>query len=288
VNLTKDSLADDDMPAFSPDGEHIVFRSSRDGGGIFIMGRTGEAVRRLTRFGFNPSWSPDGAEIAFTTGKMEINPQNSEGRTELFAVGVNGGEPRRLVDADAITPSWSPHKRRIAFASRLFERTRRSDIYTVPAQGGTPTAVMIDAPYDWNPVWAPDGRHLYFISDRGGTMNLWRIAVDEETGQPRGQPEAVVTPAAFFAHPTLSADGTHLAYSSVQMTTNIQTIAFDCRTVNASFSATAGGISGSLTRAPSGRRRSIPAAATFWVRRDARATADAPCTAAASTKRTCG
>jgi serine/threonine protein kinase len=43
INLTQDSTADDDQPAFSPDGDRIVFRSARDGGGLFVMGRTGEA-----------------------------------------------------------------------------------------------------------------------------------------------------------------------------------------------------------------------------------------------------
>lgn len=228
VNLTEDSAADDDMPAFSPDGERIVFRSSRDGGGIFVMGRTGEAIRRVTRSGFNPSWSPDGTEIAFTSGRMDVNPQNSEGKTDLWVVGVDGGEPRRLTEDDAILPSWSPHKRRIAFATRRFDNFRRTDIWTIPVEGGSAaTALMDDPPYDWNPIWAPDGQHLYFISDRSGTMNLWRIAIDEDTGQARGEPEPIVTPAPFFAHPTISADGRHLAYSSVVMATNIQKVAFD-------------------------------------------------------------
>ena len=64
IDLTKDSSADDTQPAFSPDGEHIAFRSERDGGGLFVMGRTGEAVRRLTRNGFTPAWSADGKQIA--------------------------------------------------------------------------------------------------------------------------------------------------------------------------------------------------------------------------------
>jgi eukaryotic-like serine/threonine-protein kinase len=227
LNLTADSPADDDMPVFSPDGERIAFRSSRDGGGIFMMGRTGEAVKRLTRFGFNPSWAPDGSAVAFTSGRIDVNPQNSEGRTELFVVGIGGGEPRRLAEADVITPSWSPHNRRIAFAKRLAGYSRRTDIYTIPVEGGAPTALMNDPPYDWSPIWAPDGRHVYFTSDRGGTMNLWRIAVDEDSGQPRGQPEPIVTPAPFFAHPAISADGAHLAYSSVLMTTNVQKIGID-------------------------------------------------------------
>ncbi len=67
LDITKDSTWDDDQPVFSPDGERIAFRSSREGGGIFVMGRTGEAVRRVTHNGFHPTWSPDGTQLAFTT-----------------------------------------------------------------------------------------------------------------------------------------------------------------------------------------------------------------------------
>ncbi len=226
VNLTKDSVADDDMPAFSPDGEHIAFRSSREGGGIFVMGRTGEAVRRVTRSGFNPAWSPDGTDLAFTSGPMDINPQNSEGVSELWVVGAAGGEPRRIFAGDATQPSWSPHRRRIAFMMRG-GTNRHTDIWTIPPTGGEPTRLMDDAPIDWNPIWAPDAKHMYFVSDRSGTMNLWRLAIDEESGKARGEPEPIVTPAPFLAHATISADGAHIAYSSVLRTTNIQRLALD-------------------------------------------------------------
>jgi eukaryotic-like serine/threonine-protein kinase len=120
LDLTRDSTADDDQPAFSPDGELIAFRSSRDGGGIFVMGRTGEVARRITRVGFNPSWSPDGTQLAFTTENVELFPQNPYGRSgELWAVTVNTGETRRLLEEDATLPSWSPHNQRIAFTRRL-------------------------------------------------------------------------------------------------------------------------------------------------------------------------
>src|SRR5439155_25070057 len=45
VNLTKDSTDDNTQPAFSPDGERIAFRSEREGGGIFVMGATGENAK---------------------------------------------------------------------------------------------------------------------------------------------------------------------------------------------------------------------------------------------------
>jgi len=226
VNLTKDSPADDDMPAFSPDGQRVAFRSSRDGGGIFVMGRTGEAARRVTRSGFNPSWSPDGSEIAFTSGKMDINPQNSEGTSELWVVAAAGGEPRRIFDGDATQPVWSPHRRRIAFARRGTPGSRAS-IWTIPVGGGEVAPVMPTRSIDWNPVWAPDGTHLYYVSDRSGTMNLWRVAIDEDRGTSRGEPEPIVIPAPLVAHPTITADGTRLAYSAVLATTNIQRVGFD-------------------------------------------------------------
>ncbi len=51
---------DNTEPAFSPDGAHVAFRSERDGGGIYVMGATGESVHRVADGGFAPSWSPDG------------------------------------------------------------------------------------------------------------------------------------------------------------------------------------------------------------------------------------
>jgi predicted Ser/Thr protein kinase len=120
INLTKDSPADDDQPAFSPDGERIAFRSSRDGGGIFVMDRTGEGLRRLTTHGYRPTWSHDGAQIAFASENVDMNPGNSQGISEIWVVSARGNaEPRRLPVGDAVLPSWSPNGFRIAFMRRL-------------------------------------------------------------------------------------------------------------------------------------------------------------------------
>jgi Tol biopolymer transport system component len=80
---------------------------------------------------------------------------------------------------------------------------------------------------DWNPIWSPDGKFVYFASDRGGSMNLWRIAIDETSGEKQGEPEPVTTPASYFGHPSFSSDGTRLAYAAASVTTNVQRLAFD-------------------------------------------------------------
>ena len=228
INLTADSADDDDQPAFSPDGERIAFRSSREGGGIFVMGRTGESVKRLTRSGFRPAWSPDGAELVYTTENVEIDPQNSNGVSELWAVSVSSAHTRRLGTFDAVLPSWSPHGFRIAYTTRrVTGGVRQLDIWTVDRTGRGTVAVTTDGSFNWNPVWSPDGQYLYFGSGRGGPVNLWRIEIDEVSGKPRGQPEPLTTPTPFIAHLTMSADGRLLAYSSVQRTRNVQRLAIN-------------------------------------------------------------
>ncbi len=228
INLTGDSQDDDDQPAFSPDGERIAFRSSRDGGGIFLMGRTGEAARRLTRRGFKPTWSPDGQHIAFTTENADLDPQNTLGLSSLWVVNIATGEERQLGNVDAVLPSWSPHGQRIAYTTRgAIAGSTRLDIWTVDGSGDNPVAVTTDGARNWNPVWAPDGKHLYFASGRGGPINLWRVPIDEASGRPSGPPEAVTTPSPFVAHITLSADGRRIAYSSILRSRNLQQLRID-------------------------------------------------------------
>ncbi len=239
INLTADSPADDDEPAASPDGERIAFRSSREGGGIFVMGRTGEGVRRVTPTGvsvaYNPSWSPDGSEIAYTTENVRLTPMNGEGTSELWIVNVGTGQQRKLDVGDALQAAWSPHGRRIAYVSRqqllggsgTAGNVEWMKIRTVPVGGGPEVPATTGKATDWSPVWAPDGAHIYFVSDRGGSMNLWRMAIDETSGKPLGDPEPVTTPAPFLAHPSVSADGGRIAYAAVSETQNIQRLSLD-------------------------------------------------------------
>jgi Tol biopolymer transport system component len=231
INLTKDSQDADSTPVFSPDGEQIAFRSQRLGGGVFLMGRTGESVRRLTDVGFNPTWSPDGREIAFATEAVSANPYGRGGVSSLWVVRLASGEKRQVTQADAVQPHWSPHGHRIAYWGTFQgSSSTQRDIWTVAAAGGQPARVTNDPAVDWNPVWSPDGRHLYFSSDRGGSMNLWRVAIDEVSGSVLGKPQPVTTPSPFAAHVSFSADGSRMVFASVLSLSNVERAPFDTTT----------------------------------------------------------
>ena len=225
LNLTKDSNADDSAPHYSPDGEQIVFRSERDGGGLYLMGATGESVRRLTDVGYDPAWSADGKEIIFATEKVR-------GRDTEEIIQVNCGPFESLMDRRKcyskvmlFMPSVSPNNTRIAYWA-LNESTQR-DIWTISMSGGEPAAVTNDAAVDWNPVWSPDGNYLYYSSDRGGSMNIWRVPIDEKSGKVLGEHEPVTTSAERCARMSFSHDGKQMLFSSARANINLEKISFD-------------------------------------------------------------
>jgi len=225
INLTADSPANDWQPSLSADGQQIVFRSDRNGGGIFLIGRTGGVARRVTRSGFNPSWSPDGTRVATATESVDWRPDSrSPNQSQIQITDVVSGDTRTLPTDDAVQPSWSPGGTRIAYWG-LWQRNQR-DIWTIGVDGTAPARVTNDDALDWDASWSPDGRWLYFSSDRGGSMNLWRIAIDEASGETRGEPEPINQPASWTGHSRVGARG-EIIYTSFQRVGNLERIPVD-------------------------------------------------------------
>src|SRR5262249_41232205 len=127
TNLSGDPASRNTQPAYSPDGSTIAFRSERNGGGIFVMGATGESVRRLTDAGYNPAWTPDGKRIVYATATA-WNPFSRGGQSEIWDVAVLTGERRRLFEGDGVQPSVSPHGLRIAYWS--IAPAGKADVWT--------------------------------------------------------------------------------------------------------------------------------------------------------------
>ena len=230
IDLTPDCDRESYSPAFSPDGTLIAYGAQCGEGGLFVMGATGENSRRLVNVGSNPAWSPDGKEILYST-ELVAGPYGRTGTSEVWAVELASGKTRKLSGTfDAIQPNVSPHGLRVAFWALPPGGSQR-DIWTMPYKGlgagEKPVPVTQDAAVDYNPVWGPDGRTLYFLSNRSGTMNLWRVPIDEATGRTLGEATAQMLPAREVGGLSLSRDGRNVAYVVRENTYSIDRLAFD-------------------------------------------------------------
>ncbi len=229
TNLTPECDRESYSPAFSPDGSLIAYGSRCGEGGLFLMSATGENVRRLTSFGSDPAWSPDGREIVYSTETV-ARPYGRQGTSELWVVEIGSGKTRKIFAEDSIQPSVSPHGLRIAYWALPTGGSQR-DIWTIPYKGlgpgERPVPVTQDAAVDWDPVWSTDGQSLYFLSNRDGVMNLWRIPIDEATGKPRGPAEPERLPAREVGGLAVARDGRHIAYVDRQTTFAIDRLTFD-------------------------------------------------------------
>ena len=251
IALTPDSAFDNTEPAFSPDARSIAFRSERDGGGVFVIPASGGMATRISATGYLPSWSPDGKSIACSTGDFTRPARGDIGRSRLLLIDVKTGNQRLLnLSDDPIQPNWSPHGNRIAYW-RL--RNGRRDICTVDVERGTGSCITNDNHVNWNPAWSEDGRFLYFASDRGGSMNLWQVPMNEGTGLTNGEPVALTTPSSYSGYFTISRSGKYLAYAQLAQTSQINKTNFDpgSGSINGSVNPITHGIRVTCCPAPS-------------------------------------
>ncbi|HMZ19648.1 MAG TPA: hypothetical protein PLD20_17060, partial [Blastocatellia bacterium] len=108
-----------------------------------------------------------------------------------------------------------PDGRWIGFVAAKAFDAGISTIYVIPSTGGEWTRITEGKFFDDKPRWSPDGRKLYFLSNRTGFFNVWGIGFDPATGQPVGEPFRVtmfespaqmVLPDVTVMEMTLSAD----------------------------------------------------------------------------------
>lgn len=197
-------------PVWSPDGKQIAFASDRHGNfDVFVMPADGGTARRLTTHsaGETPwSFTPDGKSVLFSAtiqdpAESALFPRAA--MTELYKVSVDGGRIEQVLGTPAEAVCCDPSGERFFYQDQKgFEDQWRKhhtssvtrDIWMYDARTGKHTNLTRRAGEDRNPVLAPDGQSLYFLSERdGGSFNVYRFPLD--------RPEAVTAVTGFRTHP---------------------------------------------------------------------------------------
>lgn len=170
------------MASFSPDGRWIAFAGDYDGNrDVYVVPATGGEPRRLTWNGGPDEplcWFPDGKRIAFRSIR-----EHPHFNYEAYAVPIEGGEPEKLPIGNVVQFGIDASSGRYAFTRiggggtwKRYRGGSADDIWVGDPRAGSYTAVTSFAGMDNSPMW--HGGMLYFVSDQGGTANLWSMNPD--------------------------------------------------------------------------------------------------------------
>jgi len=202
VNVTN-NVANDVLPAWSPDGTAIAFVSNRSGDDeIYLMRPDGSGVTNLTNNPTGdsfPAWSADGTRIVFVSDR--------DGNSEIYLMNADGSGQTRLTSDPApdTFPAWSPDGTRIAFlraCSPLCSPIADAYIMRPDGSGVTRLTTGAQANSNW-PRWSPDGARIALksigdhltVMDSDGSHLIQLRALD------------------YNASPTWSPDGSRFAWA---------------------------------------------------------------------------
>lgn len=178
VQRLTDDLADDAFASFSPDGQWIVFCSSRSGNvDLYRMHRDGSNLEQLTdneAHDLWPTYSPDGKHIAFFSKR--------DNNDDIYVIPADGGEERRVTthESNDIVPSFYPNSNKLIFVSL---RDGHNRLYSIDMDGGEAVALMPPpAGRATEPRVAPDGSYLIFVSNGDDQDDIYRRSL--EPGRP--------------------------------------------------------------------------------------------------------
>ncbi len=201
--------------AFAPGGEWLVLESGEKGFSELVrVSMNGRARAQLTNHpegNFEPSISPDGGEVAFTSSRDQ--------EPNLFVMDAQGKATRRLVSSagEDVAPQWSPRGDWICFTSA---RAGEDQLFLIHPDGTgerrlhfepTPRSRAMPEAVEQQAVWSPDGTKVaYSGRPAGGKLRIWVVDVASGARTP------VTDGTSSDEHPAWSPDGRYLAFSSTR------------------------------------------------------------------------
>lgn len=182
-------------PVWSPDSKTLAYASDRYGNfDVFTVSASGGVPTRVTTNSATEipyAFSPDGRRIYFGAtisdpAESALFPKASMG--ELYAVDAQGGRYDRVLATPAQSICFAP-----AGGSFLYEDRKGGenewrkhhtssiarDVWSYDIASGRHTRLTTWEGEDRSPRYAPDGRTVYFLSERSGTFNVWSMPVDD-------------------------------------------------------------------------------------------------------------
>ncbi len=186
----------------------IAFVSSRTGSKeIWVMDYDGANQHPLTSLrsiAITPRWSPDGSRIALTC----FAPYNGITSAQICMYSMDTGKlvafPR--FRGTNITPAWSPDGAQLIFSSSM---QSNPELYVSDINGGRPKRLTFSNGANMSPAWNPKtGQTIAFVSDRGGTPQLYLMNADGTSPTKIDLPEK-----GYVIDPAWSPNGQLLAFS---------------------------------------------------------------------------
>jgi len=196
----------DTSPVWSPDGKSIAFASDRYGNfDVFLISAEGGSARRLTTHSADEipvCFTPDGQNVVFNAQRM-VSAESSKFPAprrfpELYKVSIEGGkEPEMILVTPALNAQFDKSGQHIIYDDQkgyedLWRKHQTSafahDVWIYDAKTGDHTKLTTYPGEDRNPVWAPDEKSIYYLSEQSGSFNVWHLPLNN--GQP-GAPQQV-------------------------------------------------------------------------------------------------
>ena len=215
-------------PAVAPNGDRLLFDDVRTSSAVVELSLAGGPPRVLTggtRHEGSGTWSKLGDRLAYVSdrrGPDEIWTRSAEELSERLLL-----KPEDFPDPapdHIFSLRYSPDGERLSFATAAKTRDGefRSQLWVMPAKGGTPRPLTGEREGVVRASWAPEGRSLVVRLRRDGLMGIWEIGLDPETPYRR----IVLPPEVHVWHTECSPSGAWIAGVGYRQVGVVATIVF--------------------------------------------------------------